>query len=76
MQSALGQNVMPIWSRNPLKLRGTNPSYSTAWMGLVPMTATEGPSWGYPRGRFWDLGTVLEPFCGEQSPKVNKPVKN
>jgi hypothetical protein len=37
---------------------------------------TKGPSWGYPRGRFWDLGTVLEPFCGEQSPKVDKPVKN
>ena len=24
--------------------------------------STKGPSWGYPRGRFWDLGTVLEPF--------------
>ena len=24
--------------------------------------STKGPSWGYTRGRFWDLGTVLEPF--------------
>ena len=37
---------------------------------------TKGPMWGYPRGRFWDLGTVLEPFCGKLLPKVDKPVKN
>ena len=37
---------------------------------------TEGPMWGYPRGRFWDLGTVLEPFCGKLLPQVDKPVKN
>ena len=24
--------------------------------------STKGPMWGYPRGRFWVLGTVLEPF--------------
>ena len=42
----------------------------------LALKPTKGPSGGYPRGRFWDLGTVLEPFCGEQSPKVEKPVKN
>ena len=45
----------------------------TESLGCVP---PKGPSWGYPRGRFWDLGTVSEPFYGEQSPKVDKPVKN
>ena len=37
---------------------------------------TKGPSWGYPRGRFWDLGSVLELSCGKLVPKVDKPVKN
>ena len=33
---------------------------------------TEGPLWGYPRGRFWDFGTVLEPLRGHLSPKVDE----
>ena len=48
----------------------------TAASNSQALRSTKGPSRGYPRRRFWDLGTVLEPFCGEQSPKVNKPVKN
>ena len=42
----------------------------------VRSSPTKGPMWGYPRGRFWDLGTILEPFCGKLLPKVDKPVKN
>jgi hypothetical protein len=38
--------------------------------------ATKGPMWGYPRGRFWDLGTVSEPFCGKLLPKIDKLVKS
>ena len=50
----------------------------STWRGqaLLNSRTTKGPSWGYPRGRFWDLGTVLEPFCGELFPQVDKPVKN
>ena len=44
--------------------------------GRASGVTTKGPMWGYPRGRFWDLGTVLEPFCGKLLPKVDKPVKN
>ena len=40
------------------------------------IVTTKGPMWGYPRGRFWDLGTVLEPFCGKLLPQVDKPVKD
>ena len=43
---------------------------------LSVLCPTKGPMWGYPRGRFWDLGTVLEPFCGKLLPKVDKPVQN
>ena len=54
---------------------------SPACVAGVPLEArkvrtTKGPMWGYPRGRFWDLGTVLEPFCGKLLPKVDKPVNN
>ena len=54
--------------------------YTVGWRlfwtrGRLP-APTKGPMWGYPRGRFWDLGTSLEPFCGKLLPKVDKLVKN
>ena len=52
---------------------GFRASLARAWLKHIP---TKGPMWGYPRGRFWDLGTVLEPFWGEQSSKEDKPVRN
>jgi hypothetical protein len=42
--------------------RSMQHTYEAVRGSRIDQCTTKGPSGGYPRGRFWDLGTILEPF--------------
>jgi hypothetical protein len=45
-------------------------------LAVTGSSATEGPSWGYPRPVLGAINPYLEPFCGHLSPKVDEIFQN